>query len=113
MTRPYGVTFDGGDLYGAMFSGGRVHVTDAVFSGATVRFSGATVDFSSDGTGYPRGKASATAPCVSGDSTTILRRLTAQFLHQGAHALSACTSCGPQTCWISPVQRSTPATSAR
>lgn len=44
------VTFDGGDLSGAAFSGGSVHFHGATFSSGTVhfdgaRFSGATVDF--------------------------------------------------------------------
>ncbi|MCX4885984.1 pentapeptide repeat-containing protein [Streptomyces sp. NBC_00847] len=45
-----GVTFDGGDFAGAVFSGGTVDFGDAVFSGGSVSFAGAvfsggTVDF--------------------------------------------------------------------
>ncbi|MCW8102656.1 pentapeptide repeat-containing protein [Streptomyces tauricus] len=45
-----GVTFDGGDLGGAVFSSGAVHFHGAVFSGSTVafraaRFSGGAVEF--------------------------------------------------------------------
>ncbi len=46
-----GVAFDGGDFFGAVFSGGTVDFIGAQFSGGTVhfgdaQFSGGTVDFS-------------------------------------------------------------------